>query len=502
MTQETRILLIEDDPAHVLLCQHALTAEQYNFKVKVATLGQQALAWLAESASQKDQQYDVIVLDNKLPDYYGLDLLVRIKECTPNSLVIMVTGYRDDELALEALRRGAIDYLPKTQDYHKHLPRIIQLNIERSTLYASIQKLNELETRYRLLIETAQDAILTIDQHGHIQLVNRIAEFTFGYRSEEILGKPFRVLLPERVLETYLKDRSHGLQAWLSTLTGKTIELTGVRKERDEFPLELSLSCCEVNNQLTFTAIVRDITERKRLEEALRILNNRIVNAQEEERKRISRELHDEIGQSLATINIGLQLIRDKVPESNKHIIDDLEEAIGDIKHVIRSLRELSSHLHPHIIDDLGLVPAIRWLANEVSERSSITVNLMAPYSMGRYSPDVELLMFRICQESLTNVVKHAQADRVDISIERTATRLRLLVQDNGRGFNIEEKTKLNGASGVGLVGMKERAASIGGKFNITSSRRKGTKVLVTIPITVAKKGDGERRTADGGREE
>jgi len=136
MTQGTRILLIEDDPAHVLLCQHALSAEHYGFSVKVATLGQQALTWLTEAASQREGGYDVIVLDNKLPDYYGLDLLARIKECAPNCLVIMVTGYRDDELALEALRRGAIDYLPKTQDYHKHLPRIIQLNLERSTLYA------------------------------------------------------------------------------------------------------------------------------------------------------------------------------------------------------------------------------------------------------------------------------------------------------------------------------------------------------------------------------
>src|SRR6185369_16022338 len=138
MTQGTRILLIEDDPSHVLLCQHTLSAENYGFNVTVATLGQQALTWLTEASSQKDGGYDVIVLDNKLPDYYGLDLLVRIKECAPNCLVIMVTGYRDDELALEALRRGAIDYLPKTQDYHKHLPRIIQLNLERSTLYASI----------------------------------------------------------------------------------------------------------------------------------------------------------------------------------------------------------------------------------------------------------------------------------------------------------------------------------------------------------------------------
>src|ERR1051326_8688886 len=150
MAQQSRILLIEDDPAHILLCQHALTAERYGFEVQVASSGQHALNLLTEVRSAEGKRgFDVIALDNKLPDYYGLDLLVRIKQLAPNTPIIMVTGYRDDELALEALRRGALDYLPKTADYHKHLPRIIQLNMERSTLYASIQELHELEMRYR-----------------------------------------------------------------------------------------------------------------------------------------------------------------------------------------------------------------------------------------------------------------------------------------------------------------------------------------------------------------
>src|SRR5689334_432443 len=138
MAQQTQVLLIEDDPAHILLCQRALTAERYGFDVQVASTGQRALQCLAESHSNNRDGYDVIVLDNKLPDYFGLELLIKIKQYAPNTPIIMVTGYRDDELALEALRRGALDYLPKTADYHKHLPRIIQLNMERSTLYASI----------------------------------------------------------------------------------------------------------------------------------------------------------------------------------------------------------------------------------------------------------------------------------------------------------------------------------------------------------------------------
>ncbi|MEW6732377.1 MAG: response regulator, partial [Acidobacteriota bacterium] len=225
MPTRTHILLVEDDPAHILLCQRALAEENYNFRVQVATSGQQALSWLAEARAKGSQGCDAIVLDNKLPDYYGLDLLARIKEQAPNIPIIMVTGYRDDELALAALRRGAIDYLPKTQDYHKHLPRIIQLNMERSTLYASIQELHELETRYRLLVETAQDAILTIDQQGNVQLFNRVAEQTFGYLNEEILNKSFLMLLPARIQETHLKNGAIELSNWLSTLSGKTIEL-------------------------------------------------------------------------------------------------------------------------------------------------------------------------------------------------------------------------------------------------------------------------------------
>ncbi|MBL8148376.1 MAG: PAS domain S-box protein [Blastocatellia bacterium] len=479
---KVRILLIEDEPGHILLCQHALTAERYDFDVKVATTGKKALEILQDKTSSKPN-FDIVVLDNKLPDYYGFELLGLIRTVAPDKPVIFVTGYKDDELAVEALRRGAIDYLPKTQDYHKHLPRIIQLNIERNTLYASIKKLHELETRYRLLIETAQDAIFMLDQEGRIQLANRIAERTFGYLSEELLGKTFILLLPDRVVAPYLERAIEDGKLWLLELSGRTIELTGLHRDGQEFPIELSLSSCEINGQVAFTAIVRDIRERKRFSEALRTLNSKLVRAQEEERKKISRELHDEVGQALATINIGLQLIRDKVPENNKRIVDELETAIDDIKNVIRSLRELSALLHPHILDDLGLTSAIRWLVGEISSRSSISIDLNIPNSPTRYAPDIELTLFRICQEALTNVIKHARADKVQIVLEKNRMGLKLEVEDNGRGFKIEEKTKLHRGSGLGIVGMKERVVSVGGQFSITSLPKKGTKISVTIPV-------------------
>lgn len=485
MSDKTRLLLIEDDPSHILLCRHSLINDPYEFQVDVASTGTEALAKLAKS-QREGKTYDAIALDNRLPDYYGFDLLALLKRQAPYVPIIMVTGYRDDELALEALRRGAIDYLPKTADYHKHLPRIIQLNIERNTLYASIQQLHQLEERYRILIETAQDAIITVDHEGNIELFNHIAESTFGYQSDEVRGRAFLMLFPDQVRKQQFRmrtgDLSHQLSGYLSGYTGRTIEILGRRKDGSEVPLELSLSSCELNNKQVLTAIARDIAERKRLQEALRTLNNKLVTAQEEERKNISRELHDEIGQSLATINIGLQLIRDELPANNQHIIDDLEASMGDIKHVIRSLRELSVSLHPHILDDLGLVAAVRWLAKEIANRTNIHINLQVPAKTERYLAEIELLMFRICQESLTNVVKHARASTVEIIIKKSRASLHLQVQDDGCGFDVTEAS-LRDTKGLGLVGMKERVTSLGGEFHITSGTQKGTKISVKIPV-------------------
>jgi signal transduction histidine kinase len=228
-------------------------------------------------------------------------------------------------------------------------------------------------------------------------------------------------------------------------------------------------------------------SERRRAEERLReshaqlrALSLYLQHVREEERTRIAREVHDELGQALTSYKLDLSWLASRLPRNLKPLIEKTKALSSHIDSTIQTVRRIASELRPGILDYLGLVAALEWQANEFQTRTGIKCEVRAAVHEPQLEPDLATAFFRIFQETLTNVIRHAGATRVLVHLKEVAGRGILEVQDNGRGITAEE---ISNPSSMGLLGMRERAALLGGEFTIGRLRRGGTKVTVALPL-------------------
>jgi signal transduction histidine kinase len=234
--------------------------------------------------------------------------------------------------------------------------------------------------------------------------------------------------------------------------------------------------------------MIEDITEHKRAEEALQeyaerlqSLSHKLLEVQETERRNIARELHDEVGQVLTAVKINLQ----KIGRSNKNrtLAPHLEESIAIIDNAIEQVRNLSLDLRPSMLDDLGLIATLRWYIDRQAQQAGFVAELVTDLR-AHLHPDLETVCFRIVQEALTNVVRHAQAQRVYISLRQRNGELELVIRDNGVGFDarVAQKRAAHGAS-FGLLGMQERTQLVSGQIKIRSEPKRGTTIRARFPL-------------------
>jgi PAS domain S-box-containing protein len=342
------------------------------------------------------------------------------------------------------------------------------------------------EMRYRRLFETAQDGILILNaDSGQIDDVNPFLTDMLGYSREQLLGNKLWEIGPFKDVEASKAEfRELQREAYvryedlpLETSTGKPINV------------EFVSNIYQVNGDRVVQCNIRDITKRRRAEEKLKdysrklqVLSRRLVEAQETERRNIARELHDEIGQALTVIQLNLQAMLQS--PGMKALSPRLHESLEVVDHVLEQVRDISLNLRPLILDDLGLEPALRWFTKRQAALVGLQARFHADPLKQRLNLVIETECFRVAQEALTNVVRHAQAKTVNVELRQEAGRLHLRVRDDGIGFHVGaiREQAVRGAS-LGLLSMEERAALAGGGLEFKSAPKKGTEVHAWFPL-------------------
>ncbi len=370
--------------------------------------------------------------------------------------------------------------------------------LERGTsLLEEKTKQAEILEQYRLLTENASDIIFSLDILGTITFISQRVHTLLGYQPQDLIGRPITVLLGKEGSMVALEH----LQRSLAVVHyAATYELAVPHADGQTVYLSINVSRLSKDSAVIGQqGIARDITphvtlrqEVARRTQELRLSEERrnemhdyvtlVTRAIEEERKRVARELHDDTAQALVALVRNLDALMLDV-EEQPAARERAEEIRTLAESILRDVRRFSRDLRPSLLDDLGLVPAVEWLTEDLGQQSGVRGQLDVIGIPRRMEPDVELSLFRIAQEAISNVRRHARATRVVVRLSFADKKVRLQVRDNGAGFVPGERAAdLSSARGLGLRGMRERAELIGGTLSVTSDPGKGTISEVSAP--------------------
>ena len=371
---------------------------------------------------------------------------------------------------------------------------------------ATEMRLRASEEKYRLLVSGVKDyAIFMLDPDGHVVTWNEGAKAINGYEADEIIGKHFSVFYPEEEK----KDNGTAREIEIATAQGSFVNETWrVRKDGSRYWASIVLTALRdgSGHLYGFAKVTRDMTERKQRDVQIQQLNEELrskivqldeskraveshslelqklsaelMRVQDEERRRVARELHDELGQELAGLKMLLEAKSDKPLEANAR-----SEAVTLAERSIQTVRNLSYLLHPPLLDEAGLLPALRWYVDGLTKRSGIKVDLeIAGLGFQRLPLEIEITTFRIVQESLTNIYRHSGSDKARVGIEKHADSIVVRVRDYGKGLPAHVARGLSKSFGVGISGMRERVKQFGGTL-VISQAEPGAQVEATIPL-------------------
>ena len=375
---------------------------------------------------------------------------------------------------------------------------------------AKQSKLDDATRRLGAIVESSSDAILSLAPDGHITSWNTGAERMFGYTAAEMMGRSAQILIPE--LE-------HEKAQWQASLHGKqnvdTYDAVRIAKNGRSIHVSVTLSPLRdaAGRFMGMSKIMRDISERKRAQtflqqahealeikiqertfelsnanRSLRELSNRLMQVQEEERSRLARDLHDEVGQLLTALKIDLQEVQHG--EVTQVRSDSLTDSLVLVDRLLTQVRTLALDLRPSMLDDLGLVPALRWYANRQAERNGWILAFSSEGVTERIPAIIEVACFRVVQEALTNVSKYAKANTIDLTLYRQGQAVVLVIQDDGVGFDVGlARRRAQGGQTLGLLGMEERVRLAGGVLEISSAPGHGTRLELCFTLTEQNQG-------------
>jgi PAS domain S-box-containing protein len=349
------------------------------------------------------------------------------------------------------------------------------------------------EHRFRLAVEAGPSGMILVGQDGKIVLANPQMEALFGYRKVELLGRLVEMLVPDRFRDQHPAHRAGFFAAPTSRLMGAGRDLRGRRKDGSEFPVEVWLNPIRTGESLLVLVSIIDITERRRIEgglretqRELRALTGRLLRVQEAERRRIARELHDDLSQSLALLAIELELLGQVPPETAARLGARLNELSARVKHLSSAVHGLSHNLHPSKLEQLGLVAGVRGLCKECMQAHGMVVEFTDQRMPPSIPDDTALCLYRIAQEALRNVVKHSGARHARVELRGSEDGVSLRVVDDGIGF---DRSTRDGNEGLGFISMRERLHLVGGAIVIDSRPSEGTRIDVRVPLSALGQG-------------
>jgi PAS domain S-box-containing protein len=330
------------------------------------------------------------------------------------------------------------------------------------------------EARYRLaaIVESSEDAIISKNLDAVITSWNAAAQRVFGYTNQETVGRPITILIPSELRH----EESEILERLRAGQRIDHYETVRVTKAGEKVNVSLSLSPIKdsTGRVVGFSKIARDITERKRAEEALSGMNLRLIKVQEQERARIGRELHDDINQRLAMLAVELEQLQvdpSEVPTRARELRRQAVEISNDVQ-------ALSHELHSSKLEYLGVIAGIKSWCKEFAERHKVEINFH--FDVQSLVPrEIGLVLFRVLQEALHNAIKHSGVKRVEVQMREDSGEIHLIVADSGKGFNLEEVQ----TNGLGLTSMRERIRLVNGTIVIESKPMHGTTLHIRVPL-------------------
>lgn len=372
--------------------------------------------------------------------------------------------------------RNTMSLIPGSEGSPRYMMALVEDITERKRAEDDLKKQTEVLQK---IFDHIPAMISLTGEDGRLKLVNREWERILGWRQEEIQKQHLDIiaeLYPDpRDRQTVLDFRAAARGEWIDFKA----------RTRDGRMIDTTWAVVSLTDG-TVLAMGEDITERKRAEDQLnssfnqlRALTARLQTIREEERKRVAREIHDDLGQALTAIKIDVaSLVRDMPADQSQE--KKAESVLRLVDHTIQSVRRIATELRPGILDDLGLVAAVEWAAEEFAARSGTRLRLDLPREDLVIDQESATAIFRIFQETLTNITRHAEATQVDVRLGEEGDSLVLEVRDNGRGMNEEVAT----GGSLGILGMRERALLLGGELTISGATGEGTVVRVRIPQT------------------
>jgi two-component system, NarL family, sensor histidine kinase UhpB len=470
---ESGRLLIVDDERESLnpVCE---LLQNCGYMVEGHTSCEDALAALEE------ESYDLLLTDLVMPDMDGITLLTKALQVDPCLMGIIITGRASIEIAVDAMKSGAFDFISKPLDL-----KILKRSVSRAM---EVRRLREEEKKYRLIFENAIGGIYQTTKEGRCITANRAFARILGYDSPEEL-----IALVSDISRLYVKpDRR---QEFMRIIEKNNI-ITGFESEvyrKNGGRIWISEHARAIYNTLGnlhyYEGCVEDITVRKGAQEELRIsreqlrsLSAYLESAREEERMYIAREIHDELGQMLTALKMELFCLGVKIPGDKEALLEKTKAMSDMIDAAIKTVQRISTALRPTLLDDLGLAAAIEWQVEEFQKRTGIPCELVSDTDELFIDRNVSIAFYRILQEALTNIVRHADANKVNVTfINRQWNKLMLEVSDNGKGIT---EAQISSTRAYGLTGIRERVYLLGGQVGITGNEGKGTTLKVEIPLS------------------